>query len=55
MPDVSGMVLSEAQSTLQASGYEVVVEQESSSSVGQWYVIGTDPKAGTRLDEGGPP
>ncbi|MGY5765542.1 penicillin-binding protein [Brachybacterium sp. DNPG3] len=52
VPDVSGMVLSKAQSTLQASGYQVVVKQEKSSSVGQWYVIGTDPAAGTALEEG---
>lgn len=52
VPDVSGMVLSEAQAAVEAAGYEYEVEQESHDSVGQWYVIGTDPAPGTDLPEG---
>ncbi|MEE1650866.1 transglycosylase domain-containing protein [Brachybacterium sp. J144] len=52
VPDVSGMVLSEAQSALEAAGYTVEVQREASDSVGQWYVIGTDPAPGTSLPEG---
>lgn len=52
VPDVSGMVLSEAQAAVEAAGYDVEVEQESHDSVDQWYVIGTDPAAGTDLPEG---
>src|SRR5699024_12873068 len=52
VPDVSGMVLSEAQAAVEAACYDVEVEQESHDSVDQWYVIGTDPAAGTDLPEG---
>ncbi|WP_114853814.1 penicillin-binding protein [Brachybacterium sp. YJGR34] len=52
VPDVSGMVLSEAQAALEAAGYTTSVEQESSEDVGQWYVIGTQPGPGTALPEG---
>ena len=52
VPDVSGMVLSQATSAVESAGYEVEVRNESNSSVGKWYVIGTDPKPGTRLPEG---
>ncbi|MDN6301987.1 MAG: transglycosylase domain-containing protein [Brachybacterium sp.] len=52
VPDVSGMVLSRATSAVESAGYEVEVRNESSSSVGKWYVIGTNPTPGTRLPEG---
>ena len=52
VPDVSGMVLSQATATVEAAGYQVQVQNEPSSSVEQWYVIGTDPAAGTNLPEG---
>jgi membrane peptidoglycan carboxypeptidase len=52
VPDVSGKVLSEAESMLQAAGLEYEVKREKSSEVGQWYVIGTDPAPGTRVSEG---
>ena len=52
VPDVSGMVLSEAESTLEAAGYSTEVSREKNSDVGKWYVIGTDPEPGTRLPEG---
>ena len=52
VPDVSGMVLSQAQAAISSAGYEVEVRQESHDSVGQWYVIDTDPTPGTRLPEG---
>ncbi|MGP9538504.1 penicillin-binding protein [Brachybacterium sp. AOP43-C2-M15] len=52
VPDVSGMVLSQAQSTIEAAGYEAEVQRETSSEVDQWYVIGSDPTPGTRLPEG---
>ena len=47
-----GMVLSQAKSAVETAGYEVEVRNESSDSVGKWYVIGTDPRPGTRLPEG---
>ena len=52
VPDVSGMVLSEAQGAIEAAGYTPEVKKEPSADVGQWYVIGTDPAAGTKLPEG---
>ena len=52
VPDVSGMVLSQATSAVESAGYKVEVRNEASASVGKWYVIGTDPAAGTRLPEG---
>lgn len=52
VPDVSGMVLSQAKSAVESAGYTVSVSNEPSSSVGKWYVIGTNPAAGTRLPEG---
>ncbi|ATG51048.1 carboxypeptidase [Brachybacterium vulturis] len=52
VPDVSGMVLSQATSAVESAGYQVEVRNESSSSVGKWYAIGTNPTAGTRLPEG---
>lgn len=51
VPDVSGMVLSQAQATMESAGYTVEVRNEPSSDVGQWYVIGSDPAAGTKLPE----
>jgi membrane peptidoglycan carboxypeptidase len=52
VPDVAGMVLSRATTVIESAGYEVEVRNEPSSEVGQWYVIGTDPRPGTRLPEG---
>lgn len=52
VPDVSGNYLSAAQSTLQAAGYTTKVVREPSATVGQWYVIGTDPAPGTKLAPG---
>ncbi|MFC7456584.1 PASTA domain-containing protein [Brachybacterium sp. GCM10030267] len=52
VPDVSGMVLSEAQSTLEAAGYRVEITKEPSGTVGEWFVIGTEQPPGTRLPEG---
>ncbi|WP_157697075.1 penicillin-binding protein [Brachybacterium avium] len=52
VPDVSGMVLSQAESAVESAGFKAEVRNESSSSVGKWYVIGTDPAPGTRLPEG---
>ncbi|WP_162801549.1 penicillin-binding protein [Brachybacterium saurashtrense] len=52
VPDVSGMVLSQAQDAVSSAGYQVEVRRETSTDVGQWYVIGTDPAPGTRLPEG---
>ncbi|MDN5820924.1 MAG: transglycosylase domain-containing protein [Brachybacterium sp.] len=52
VPDVSGMVLSQAESAVESAGFTAEVRNESSSSVGKWYVIGTNPGAGTRLPEG---
>ena len=52
VPDVSGKVLSEAESMLQAAGLEYEVRREKSGEVGQWYVIGTDPAPGTRVTDG---
>ncbi|WP_193107155.1 penicillin-binding protein [Brachybacterium sp. FME24] len=52
VPDVSGMVLSEAKAAVESAGYSYEVTQESSGSVGKWYVIGTDPGPGTKLPEG---
>ena len=51
VPDVSGMVLSRAQATIESAGYRAEVRNEPSSDVDQWYVIGTDPAPGTRLPE----
>ena len=52
VPDVSGMVLSEAEATIEAAGYKHEVKREKNDDVGQWYVIGTDPTPGTDLPEG---
>ncbi|MFC7465358.1 PASTA domain-containing protein [Brachybacterium sp. GCM10030252] len=52
VPSVSGMYLSQAKATLQAAGYNYEVRNEPSSTVGKWYVIGTDPPAGTPLPQG---
>src|SRR5699024_1504431 len=52
LPAGSGMGLRPAPSAVESAGYEVEVRNESNSSVGKWYVIGTDPKPGTRLPEG---
>lgn len=52
VPDVSGMVLSQAESTLQSAGYKTTVKREPSATVGQWYVIATDPTPGTKLAAG---
>ncbi|GAA1491365.1 transglycosylase domain-containing protein [Brachybacterium sacelli] len=51
VPDVSGMVLSEAKAALEAAGYSHEVKQEPSGSVGKWYVIGTEPRPGSKLPE----
>lgn len=51
VPDVSGMVLSEATSTLEGAGYRVEVRREN-SDVERWRVIGSSPGAGTRLAQG---
>ncbi|MFC5277146.1 PASTA domain-containing protein [Brachybacterium sacelli] len=59
VPDVSGMVLSEAKAALEAAGYSHEVKQEPSGSVGKWYVIGTEPRPGGQAargrDRGHPP
>ncbi|MFC0675620.1 penicillin-binding protein [Brachybacterium hainanense] len=52
VPDVSGMVLSTATSTLEGAGYKVTVRREPSADVEKWRVIGTDPAPGTPLTEG---
>jgi membrane peptidoglycan carboxypeptidase len=52
VPDVSGMVLSQAEDAVTSAGYTPQVQREASSDVGQWYVIGTNPAPGTRLPEG---
>ena len=52
VPDVAGMVLSEAKATVRAAGFTYTVRNEPSGSVGQWYVIGTSPGAGSRPEEG---
>ena len=52
VPNVSGKYLSEAKSAIEAAGYVPEVRNESSSTVGKWYVIGTDPAAGSSLPEG---
>ncbi|MDN5685546.1 MAG: penicillin-binding protein [Brachybacterium sp.] len=51
VPDVSGMVLSQAKASIEAAGYSYEIRNEPSDSVGKWYVIGTDPGAGTKLPE----
>ncbi|WP_422115578.1 transglycosylase domain-containing protein [Brachybacterium sp. UNK5269] len=52
VPDVAGMMRSEAEAAVQAAGYVPQVENEPSEDVGQWFMIGTEPGAGTRLPEG---
>lgn len=52
VPNVAGMYLSQAQTAVEQAGYRVEVRREPSDSVGQWFVIGTDPAPGTALPEG---
>lgn len=52
VPNVSNMVLSQAQSTLERAGYQVKVERVGGTDVEQWRVIDTDPRAGTELPRG---
>ena len=52
VPDVAGMVLSEAQGALTAAGYSHKVEKVPSDTVEKHRVIGTEPAPGTKLPEG---
>lgn len=51
VPDVSGKSASDAQKTLQDAGFSITVQQQHSSSVAKDVAIGTDPGAGTTVDQ----
>ena len=52
VPDVSGMVRTEAIATLERAGYKVEERREPSDTVPRYVIIGTDPAAGTPLESG---
>lgn len=54
VPDVSGMVRTEAIRTIEQAGYTVREMREPSSTVEKFRIIGSTPAAGTPLEPGSP-
>ncbi|MEV0078831.1 Stk1 family PASTA domain-containing Ser/Thr kinase [Nocardia neocaledoniensis] len=52
VPDVSGQPSQQAQSALQAAGFQVAVQQKPDGKVTPGNVIATQPLGGSRIDEG---
>jgi eukaryotic-like serine/threonine-protein kinase len=54
LPDVAGQTATQAVNSLRGAGFEPTTKQQPSAKVAQGKVVGTEPPAGTELQEGSP-
>lgn len=52
VPDIEGKSEAEARKALEDEGYEVKIEQYTTEDIEEGAAVGTDPKAGTKLNSG---